>query len=145
MGLLCLLTLKNIRQQARRIQPTLVTRNKNLRRIDRQMIRMLFSQLLTQLFCVLPFAVLSIIALFIDTTTTIFNFFSQIFILPLFLSYATSFYVFTLSSRIYQKELMKIICFWKRRQNENELTIEIIANSTTNRRHRKIKVANHQK
>jgi hypothetical protein len=40
---------------------------------------------------------------------------------------------------------MKIICFWKRRQNQNELTIEIIASSTTNRLHRKIKVANHQK
>ncbi len=144
MGLLCILTLKNIRQQARRIIPTLATGNNNLRRIDRQMVRMLFSQVLTQLFCVLPFAVLSIIALFVNTTSTISNFFSQIFILPLFLSYTTSFYVFTLSSHVYREELMKIIWFWKQRQNENELTIGTIANSTTARQHQKIKLVNRQ-
>jgi len=44
MDLLCILTLKNIRQQAGRIKPTLTTGNDSLRRIDRQMIRMLLSQ-----------------------------------------------------------------------------------------------------
>jgi hypothetical protein len=71
MGLLCVLTLKNIRQQARRIQPTLTQGSESLRRIDRQMIRMLFSQVLTQLCSVLPFATISLVALFINTSTRI--------------------------------------------------------------------------
>jgi hypothetical protein len=140
MGVFCILTLINIRQQARRITPALATGNDSLRRIDRQMIRMLFLQVFTQLLCVLPFAILSLVSLFIDTNTTIYSFFDQIFILPLFVSYTTSFYVFTMSSRIYRKELMKIIGFWKRAQDETELTIGTLAISTTTRQHRKATV-----
>ncbi len=136
MGVLCILTLINIREQARRIRPTLVSGNNNLRRIDRQMMRMLFSQVLTQLLCILPHAIISILALFINTNSTIYNFFSQIFILPLYVSYTTSFYVFTLSSRIYRKELIRIIWFWKRGQPENEQTIRTIATGTTTRKQR---------
>ncbi len=143
MGVLCILTLINIREQARRIRPTLVSGGNNLRRIDRQMMRMLFSQVLTQLLCILPHAIISILALFINTSSTIYNFFNQIFILPLYVSYATSFYVFTLSSRIYRKELMKIIWFWKRRQPENEQTSRIFATRTTTRTQQKT-TTNHQ-
>jgi hypothetical protein len=139
MGVLCILTLNNILQHARRIRPALATGNDSLRRIDHQMIRMLFLQVFTQLLCVLPFAILNLVALFIDTTTIIYTFFSQIFILPLFVSYTTSFYVFTLSSRIYRKELMQIIWFWKRRQDENELTIGTVAINTALRQHQKTK------
>jgi hypothetical protein len=144
MGLLCVLTLKNIRQQARRIQPTLIQGSESLRRIDRQMIRMLFSQVLTQLCSVLPFATLSLVALFINTATTIFSFIDQIFILPLFVSYTTSFYIFTLSSRIYRQELMKIIWFWKPGQDQNELTARTIASNPITYRSRKTKTADLQ-
>jgi amino acid permease len=137
MGLFSILTLKNIRQQARRIRPALVTENDSLRRIDRQMVRMLFSQVLTQLLCILPFSILNLASLFINTTTTIYNFFSQILILPVYVSYTTSFYVFTLSSRVYRQELMKIIRFGKRRQDENERPIRTIAIGTIVRQHRK--------
>jgi len=136
MGVLCILTLINIRAQARRIRPALVSGNNNIRRIDRQMMRMLFSQVLTQLLCILPHAVINIVALFINTNSTIYSFFNQIFILPLYVSYATSFYVFTLSSRIYRKELMKIIWFWKRRQPGNLHTIGTIATGTGTRKQR---------
>ncbi len=137
MGVLCILTLINIREQARRIRPTLVSGGNNLRRIDRQMMRMLFSQVLTQLLCILPHAVINIVALFINTNSTIYNFFSQIFFLPLYVSYTTSFYVFTLSSRIYRKELIKIVWFWKRRQFENE-NIRTNGTDTTTRKQRNI-------
>jgi hypothetical protein len=136
MGVLCILTLINIREQARRIKPALVSGNNNLRRIDRQMMRMLFLQVLTQLLCILPHAVINIVALFINTNSTIYNFFSQILYLPLYVSYTTSFYVFTLSSRIYRKELIRIIWFWKRRQPENETTSRIFATRTTTRKQR---------
>jgi hypothetical protein len=134
MGVLCILTLINIREQAQRIRPALVSGGNNLRRMDRQMMRMLFSQVLTQLLCILPFATINLVGLFVDTSTTIYTFFEQIFILPLFVSYTTSFYVFTLSSRIYRKELMRIICFWKRRRPENIQTIRTIATGTTTRK-----------
>jgi hypothetical protein len=137
MGLFSILTLKNIRQQARRIGPSLVTGNQSLRRIDRQMVRMLFSQVLTQLLGVLPHAIFSLVGLFIGTTSTIYTFLSDIFILPVFVSYSTSFYVFTLSSRIYREELMKILWFRKRRQNQNELTMGKMAGSTSTREQRK--------
>ena len=129
MAVLCIMTLKNIRQQARRIRPVLGQENVSLRRIDRHMMQMLFSQVLTHLLCVLPFATISLVALFIDTSPILYTFFNQIFILPLFVSYTTSFYVFTLSSKIYRKELMKILCFWKRRDDENEFTIGTIVSS----------------
>jgi len=144
MGLFSILTLKNIRQQARRIRPGLATGNQILRRIDHQMVRMLFSQVLTQLLGVLPFATLSLVALFINSSTNIYNFFSNIFILPLFVSYAISFYVFTLSSRIYRQELMKIIWFRRRRQGENELTIGTIGSNTITRQQQKIKAVHIQ-
>jgi hypothetical protein len=97
---------------------------------------MLFSQVLTQLLCILPHAIISIVALFIDTSSTLYNFFSQIFFLPLYVSYTTSFYIFTLSSRIYRKELMKIIWFWKPRRPDNEQTLRTIATGTTTRKQR---------
>jgi len=122
---MCVLTLKNIRQQVQRINPALANGNHSLRRIDRQMIRMLIGQILTQLACILPFAILNLIGLFINSSTVIYNFFFQILCLPLFVSYATSFYVFTLSSRIYQQELKKILCCSDSRQDMSEGTMVI--------------------
>jgi hypothetical protein len=142
MGVLCILTLRNIRQQSNRVRPALSTGNDTLRRIDRQMIQMLFSQVLTQLVCILPFATISLVALFIDTTSVIYTFFNQMFILPLFVSYTTSFYVFTISSRVYRQELFKLIWFWKRRQDDRELTIGTMATNANIRQHLKIPSVN---
>jgi len=133
MGVLCVLTLKNIRQQVQRIHPALRNGNQSLRRIDQQMIRMLLGQILTQVICILPFAILSLIALFISSSTVVFNFLLQMSILPLYVSYTTSFYIFTLSSRIYRQELKKIICFWKPNNNESEHNMNTI-NTVTNLR-----------
>ena len=110
MGVLCTLTLMNIRHQSRRIRSNLVNKGIGLhRRIDRQLIRMLFSQVLIQFLCTLPFAILNLLGLMIDTNGSVFAFFQQIWILPLFVSYTTSFYVFTMSSRLYRQELMKLL------------------------------------
>ena len=133
MGIICVLTLKNIRQQAQRINPALTNGRQSLRRIDQQMIRMLLGQILTQVICILPFAILSLIALFISSSTVVFNFLLQMSILPLYVSYTTSFYIFTLSSRIYRQELKKIICFWKPNNNDSEHNMNTI-NTVTNLR-----------
>jgi hypothetical protein len=72
MTLPCILTLKNIREQTRRIQPTTSTGNDSMRRIEQQIIRMLFSQVLLQLICILPNSILNLIDLFTGTTTTLY-------------------------------------------------------------------------
>jgi hypothetical protein len=134
MGLLCILTLNHVRGQAQRIQPGLRTGNESLRRMDRQMVVMLFSQVLTQLLCVLPHAIISLLALCINTNTTLYSFFNNIFYLPLYVSYTTSFYVFTLSSRVYRLELMKIFGVEKWRQGDSDITLGTIATNPTSRR-----------
>jgi hypothetical protein len=126
MALLCILTLKNIRRQARQIGVALATGSEGHRRLDRHMIRMLFSQILTQFFCILPFATISLLSLCMNSTTIIFSFFNQITILPLFVSYAISFYVFTMSSRIYRKELLKFIWFRERANDEREFSLRTV-------------------
>ncbi|CAF4456338.1 unnamed protein product [Rotaria sp. Silwood2] len=102
MAVLCILTLMNVRHQSNRIQPMLATVNGGSRRLDRHLIRMLFSQILTQVICILPFAVLNLLGFLINRRAQLFSFFHQIFTVPLFVSYVTSFYIFTLSSRIYR-------------------------------------------
>ncbi|CAF3213424.1 unnamed protein product [Rotaria sp. Silwood2] len=129
MAIFCILTLINVRQQSRRIQPILATGNENSHRLDRHLIRMLFSQIVTQLLCVLPFATLNLVAFLIDRRTDLFWFLNQIFTLPLFFSYATSFYVFTMSSRVYRQELVKLLWFRHERQNVREFSLKILANS----------------
>ena len=109
MGFFCVLTSRNIRRQARQIGVSLAAGDVGHRRLDRHMMRMLFSLILTQLVCILPFAIISLLSLWMDGSATLFSFFNQITILPLFVSYAVSFYVFTLSSRVYRQELYKMM------------------------------------
>jgi hypothetical protein len=143
MGLFCALTFINIRQQSKRIQPALVAGNNNRRtRIERQMIKMLFSQVLTQLLGILPYAIISLLSILIDTQSIVFAFFSEIFILPLFVSYTTSFYVFTLSSPIYRQELMKLMWFLRRPEDRQERALATITTSTHPRQHPKMTVQN---
>jgi len=109
MGLLFLLTLINIRRQSRQIRPNLTRINHLYRHLDRNLIQMLFSQVLTQLICILPFAIINLLEIFIDSNTILFIFFKKIFTIPLFAIYATSFYVYTMSSRFYRQEFMKLL------------------------------------
>lgn len=52
MTLLCLLTLINLRRQVRQIQPNLASTGNVHRQLDRNLIRMLFSQVFTHLLCI---------------------------------------------------------------------------------------------
>jgi hypothetical protein len=113
MGLLFLLTLINIRRQSRQIRPNLSRINNLYRHLDRNLIQMLFSQVFTQFICILPFAIINLLEMFIDSNTILFIFFKRIFTIPLFASYAISFYVYTMSSRIYRQEFMKLLSFCK--------------------------------
>ncbi|CAF0742709.1 unnamed protein product [Adineta steineri] len=123
MGLFCILTLMNMRRQSRRIRHSLATGNYHRTQMDRQLLRMLFIQVSTQLLCILPTAIINLLNLFTDIDSDLFNFFSQIFILTLYVSYSTSFYVFTMSSRLYQNELFKIISLKKYIKNRQEIMV----------------------
>ncbi|CAF4070432.1 unnamed protein product [Rotaria sp. Silwood2] len=94
MSLLCLLIAINIRHQSRQIRLTLVTLGNLHQRLDRNLIRILFSHFLTQ---------------------------TLIFILPLFASYTTNFDMNTMSFRIYRREFMKSLSFCKRQGKQKKL------------------------
>lgn len=105
----CILTSTNIHHHSQRIKPSLSkSRENQYRRLDRQLIRMLICQVLTHLICSLPYAILNMLPLFLETNLLIL-FLQQIFILPLYVTYITSFYIFTLSSRLYRQELCKLL------------------------------------
>ncbi|CAF2117966.1 unnamed protein product [Rotaria magnacalcarata] len=123
-GILCVLTLINVRQQSRRVQSSLAVRQDGSHRLDHHLVRMLCLQILTQLVCILPYAVFNLVVFFIELNSTFFKFFDIIFILPLYASYATSFYIFTLSSRVYRNELFKIISWGKPDRNVTGITLK---------------------
>ncbi|CAF3413026.1 unnamed protein product [Rotaria socialis] len=116
MGILCVLTLINVRQQSHQIRPSLSVGNDSPRRLDDKLIRMLFSQILTQLICILPYAVFNLAVFFIELNSTSFEFFDLICILLLYVSYAISFYIFTLLSRADRKKLVKLTLLRKSNQ-----------------------------
>ncbi len=104
-----ILILINIRRQLRLIQPNVVNNWNIHRRLDRNLIQMLFSQVLTQLICILPFAIINLLGMFINANSIDFIFLKKFFTIPLFAGYVTNFYIYTLSSRIYRQELMKLL------------------------------------
>ncbi|CAF1093673.1 unnamed protein product [Rotaria sordida] len=128
MTVLCILILINIRQQSHRIQLISAIGNDGSHCLYRHFIRMLFSQIVTQVLYILPFAILNLLAFLIDTSTDLFRFINQLFTISLFLSYITSFYIFTMSSHIYRQELVKCLWFRKARKDEREFDLTTIVN-----------------
>ena len=104
-----ILTLLNVRRQLRQIQPNGTNSGTIHRRLDRNLIQMLFSQILTQLICILPFTIINLLGMFINATTVQYMFLKKFFTIPFFAGYVTNFYVYTMASRIYRQELMKIL------------------------------------
>jgi hypothetical protein len=121
----------------------LATGNETLRRIDRRVLRVLFAQVLTQVLCILPFAIINLLALFIDSTTVLYIFLNQLFALPLYVSHVSSFYFFTLTSRVYRQELLKLIRLWKGKQWERQQTIGTVVATTKSRPQQKLVAMNH--
>ncbi|CAF1622486.1 unnamed protein product [Rotaria sp. Silwood1] len=113
MSLLCLLTAINIHRQLRQIRPALAISGNLNRRLNHNLIRILFSHLITQILCILPFAIINLLGMFVNRNTLTYSFFLRILTLPLFASYATNFYVNTMSSRIYRREFIKLFSLWK--------------------------------
>ena len=108
MTYLCLLSSMNIQKQSQRIQPSLpMSQDNRYRRLDRQLICMLLSQVATQLLCSLPYGIVNILLLCVENDGTLL-FLQQIFILPMYVGYITSFYVYALASRLYRQELYKV-------------------------------------
>lgn len=121
MGVLCLLTVNNVRQQSKRVRPVSIAKHEDPHRVDLHLIRMLFAQIMTQLVCILPYATFILVTSFIQIDITLSEFLNPIFILPLYVSYATSFYVFTLSSRFYRMALLKLV--WSQKFSRDRIHV----------------------
>jgi hypothetical protein len=108
------LTLKNIRQR-RQVLPVVSTGNRNSRRTDIQLVRMLTAQVLITIISTSPF---SIYRLYASLTANVIkdplriaqeNLASQIANTIPYLAHTSSFYLYTLTGGAFRKELFKII------------------------------------
>ncbi|CAF0739714.1 unnamed protein product [Didymodactylos carnosus] len=106
MTLFGLLTLMNIRTRRRRVVPINV---RQTRQTDFQLFRMLLCQVTFYIILVSPFNAMYAASTILGQTSSLFNFIYKISRLFYFLSYSTSFYIYTLSARLYRKEFLKIV------------------------------------
>ncbi|UJR20373.1 hypothetical protein I4U23_023505 [Adineta vaga] len=111
-----LLTLWNIRIQRRLIQPINSNNqshgrnNRRLyRRSDNELLRMLIFQVFAYVLCATVLCVMMTIINFVPNPTLLMVTLLRISMLPFFLSYCTSFYIYTLSGKLYRQEIMNII------------------------------------
>ena len=106
MSIICSITLILLRQQRRRVMPINQSR---LRQRDNQLLKMLFIYVASHIICTVPFAVSFVILVFMPTgyTQLVLNVFS-ISTLLLNTNFATSFYVYTLSTPFYRHELYNL-------------------------------------
>ncbi|CAF1051769.1 unnamed protein product, partial [Didymodactylos carnosus] len=108
MGTFGLLTILSIRQHRQRIVPSTVNISRGKKR-DKQLSRMLLIQIITEVLLVMPFAIMQLILVILNYVNDIITFVAALTVLPLFFSYCTSFYIYTLSARLYRTELFRVI------------------------------------
>jgi hypothetical protein len=101
-----LMTIKNTTRLG--VNPVVASR---YNRTDRQLARMLFFQVTVHIFLTLPSSVTYLMAALPNTvrTTLIFSFLLVIFQMIFACSYASPFFLYLLSGRIYRKELIRLI------------------------------------
>lgn len=132
------LTIRNIGRSKRRLViPGIngeTVNNQNNRRNNRHMLQMLFIQVLVYCVTGLTFSVAMIYtSITANRTKTIFeaaqeNMINAVVGMLSNTGPCTSFYLFTLSSSLFRKELKDLFCFWKR----NGIRPQQIQNQTTN-------------
>ena len=111
-----LLTLWNIRFQRQNIQPTIRSRQLHRRkgqqlrrRSDNAVLRMLIFQICAYILCVTMLCVMMVMINSVSYPTPLMATFTQIATLPFYLSYCTSFYIYTLSAKLYPKEFLAVV------------------------------------
>ncbi|CAF0976876.1 unnamed protein product [Didymodactylos carnosus] len=103
-----ILTLVNIKRQHHRIMPVIMTNRLSTRQTDGQLLRMLLFQVITYIILVLPYNTTLVWTTLVDSNNVV-AFTTNITRFPLFLSYSTSFYVYTLTNRLYRKEFFTLL------------------------------------
>jgi hypothetical protein len=110
------LTLNNIRQQ-RRVLPVIGEHTRITRRTDRQLLRMLAAQVLVIIISTLP---LTIDRLYASFTASVAkdalriaqeNLASQVANTMAYFAHICSFYLYTLTGRVFRKELFRIVAY----------------------------------
>ncbi len=108
------LTLNNIRQQ-RRVLPVIGEHTRITRRTDRQLLRMLAAQVLVIIISTLPLTIDRLYASFTESVVKDAlriaqeNLASQIANTMAYFAHTCSFYLYTLTGRVFRKELFKIL------------------------------------
>ena len=111
-----LLTLWNIQYRRRHIQPTATCRqlhrpnHHQLRRpSDNVLLRMLIFQICAYILCVTMLCVMVVMINTVSYPTPLMVNLVQIATLPFYLSHCTSFYIYTLSAKLYRKEFLAVV------------------------------------
>jgi hypothetical protein len=110
------LTLWNIRTQRRNIQPMGGTISSNgrggkrpHRRSDNALLRMLTFQVFAYIICCTMLCVMVTMVSVVSQPTSLMITLLNISFLPFYLSYCTSFYIYTLSAQLYRQEILAIV------------------------------------
>jgi hypothetical protein len=124
MGLLGTLTFTSLRGQKNRIMPVNQVRQ---RQRDNRLLKMLFIYVASNMLCVAPFSITYFITINYsgDVTTTVSSLI-ELFRILVFLAYATSFYMYTLSTPFYRDELLSLfrrVWKWFRRVNNIDANV----------------------
>ncbi|CAF1027700.1 unnamed protein product [Adineta ricciae] len=111
-----LLTLWNIRFQRQHIQPMIRSRQLHRRkdqqlrrRSDNAVLRMLIFQICAYILCVTMLCVMVVMINTVSYPTPLMVTFVRIAMLPFYLSHCTSFYIYTLSAKLYRKEFLAVV------------------------------------
>lgn len=131
MVVLCSITFISLRQQRNRIMPVNQMRS---RQRDTQLLKMLFIYVTWNIICIVPFSVTYFIYIQNDnrTSMTMGNL-MQIFGTVIHLTYASSFYVYTLGTPFYRDELLSLLkTVWRRFRPEYKHDLRLKIRRTTN-------------
>ncbi|CAF3751805.1 unnamed protein product [Rotaria sordida] len=133
MIVLCVITLIFLRRRRRRIMPINQAR---LRQRDNQLLKMLFLYVASHLICTIPFSIVLIIAVYqLPTPSSKITSLFRLFVLLFNVNFSTSFYVYTLGTPLYRRELYSLIkdiynrLRRKIHMNNNQPRLQMIDNS----------------
>jgi hypothetical protein len=127
MFLFGILTLIHLRQQ-RQIAPRISKMNRNVRRTDIQLLRMLVGQVLVIIIATFPFTIYQLytsLTLNLSKNTlriALENLLGEIAGVLTYFAHSSSFYLYTLTGTVFRKELLKIFGCSHRNRNRIHLT-----------------------
>ncbi|CAF0923800.1 unnamed protein product [Didymodactylos carnosus] len=111
MSIFSVLAFRNIKQQRQRIMPVNAVGGARMRQRESQLLKMLFFHVLVNILLVTPFSIAYLMStiyyeLYINS---IFSFIFNTLMLVMYLNYATSFFIYIATTRLYRHEFIKVL------------------------------------